>query len=101
MGHTKNEVDQAGGIISKHISAESMMSPASFLNNCENAMQARKENDFDMRSLEFCVGCPSYSSAFADAYGKVELNGIHRVQEARFALHPTEDRVEFHFRTNA
>ena len=102
VGHTKNEVDQAGGIISKTISSKTMMTPDVWKERVEHAIHGHLTKCYDMKSVEFCCGCPDYTSQFIDEYfDTTQIMGLARVQEVRFAMHPTEDHVEFHYKTHA
>jgi hypothetical protein len=95
----QDEVDQADGIVSNKISKKTMMTLDAWKEQIENAMRSQSGRCFDMRSIEFCYGgCPEYSHEFKAEYAdKRKIKGLARVQEVRFAMHPTEDRVEMHY----
>jgi len=102
VGHTKNEIDQAGGIVSTKISKKMMLTLDAWKRQVEIAMKSEKGRCFDMKSTEFCFhGCPDYTHEFSADYADTKkINGISRVQEVRFAMHPTEDYVEMHYKSH-
>jgi hypothetical protein len=104
LGHTKNEVDQAGGIVSTAIRHKQMLTLDKWTQEVECAMRSGKKtsNCFNMRSVEFCDdGCPDYSYEFTTEYADTsKITGLARVQEVRFAMHPTEDYVEMHYKSH-
>ena len=102
VGHTKNELDQAGGIISTKISKKMMLTLDSWKQEVEYAMRGEKGRCFDMKSVEFCDdGCPDFGYEFrADYDDTKKITGLTRVQEVRFAMHPTGDFVEMHYKSH-
>lgn len=104
VGHTKNEVDQAGGIVSTTIRHKNMLTLEKWKEEVENAMRSSKKKTgcFNMRSVEFCEdGCPDYAQDFKHEYSETSrITGLARVQEVRFAMHPTDDYVEMHYKSH-
>ena len=102
VGHTKNEVDQAGGCVSTCISGHDMLTPSSWMNKVETSISGKTEACFQIRKDEFCDGCPNYSAVFEEEYSKTnKITGLARMHVGRFAMHPTEDKVEFHMKAHA
>ena len=104
VGHTKNEVDQAGGVLSEKIKKKTMLTLNAWKEAVESAMRGRSEETkcFNMQSIEFCEGgCPDYKFGFCEEYDPtVNITGLARVQEVRFCMHPTEDHVEMHYKSH-
>lgn len=102
VGHTKNEIDQAGGVISTAISRKKMLTLDAWKTQVEQSMHGVQGLDFEMQSIEFCCdGCPDFSHEFKAEYFDTKLiKGIARIQEVRFAMHPTEDHVEMHYKSH-
>jgi hypothetical protein len=101
VGHTKNEVDQAGGVISRCIAPKTLLTPSIWLRMVEKSMSGRKKVCFTVKNAAFVHGCPDYSYLFRQFFGDPKLKGITRLQETRFAMSRTKEEVEFHVRSHA
>jgi hypothetical protein len=102
VGHTKNEVDQAGGCVSTAIMGHDMLTPSKWMDKAVRSLNGKKEPCFEMRQGEFCTdGCPHYSAGFEEKYSSTRaITGLARMHIGRFAMHPTDDKVEFHMKAH-
>jgi hypothetical protein len=101
VGHTKNEVDQAGGVISKFLAPKSLFTPERWRSVLENSIHGKQSACYSMKKVDFVYGCPDYEGAFRKYFGDPKIKGITRVQEARFAMSPNDEVVELHVRSHA
>jgi hypothetical protein len=102
VGHTKNEVDQAGGCVSTKISGHDMLTPSKWMEKVVTSLKGKKDPCFEMRQGDFCTdGCPHYAAVFDQFYSSTnQISGLSRMHIGRFAMDPVEDNVSFHMKAH-
>ena len=99
VGHTKSEVDQTAGIVSRAIQHQRLLTPDAWRQALLGAVQ-EGDPSYTIVEADFMTGCPKYSSSLRDAYGDYRVRNLTRVKVVRIAMHPTENRVEYHYKSD-
>jgi hypothetical protein len=82
VGHTKNEVDQCGGIVSNKIRSGIHLTPQIWLQNIKDSV---KEGNQSYRVVDAAVETihSDYDSEFKSIFGRNDIGGLARLQEIR------------------
>jgi hypothetical protein len=98
-GHTKNEVDQLGGIMSNKLAPCTLLSPFHWLDKVKGVVtDTIKDSSFVIREATFVSRIPDYDKSFKKFFQTRTVQNHSRIQIARFAPHNTEDSSTMYYR---